>query len=62
MKKQCKNCKYCEIVYTSSGWSFPGCYKDPYRGKWTAEIKPEECPGAEIIEPPKIEDKDWWLW
>ena len=39
---RCSNCKFRHIVYTNGGWNFFGCYHEPYKGKWIAEIK--ECP------------------
>ena len=39
---RCLECKSAKIVRALGGWSFVGCYHQPYRGKWTAEIK--DCP------------------
>lgn len=38
---RCSNCKFRKLT-TKSGWSFYGCCREPYKGKWIAEIK--ECP------------------
>lgn len=41
-EKKCKHCEHCRRVYAQNGWSIVGCFHEPYRGKWIAEIK--ECP------------------
>lgn len=41
-RERCDGCRDCRIVYANSGWSFYGCYHNPYHGKWVAEIK--NCP------------------
>lgn len=48
-KERCAGCQYCKIVNACFGWSFYGCYCEPYRGKWVAEIKdcPKEMVGEE---------------
>lgn len=38
---RCANCEYARVV-SGGGWSFLGCYRKPYKGKWVAEIK--DCP------------------
>lgn len=40
--RDCLNCYFCKIVHATGGWRFSGCYANPYKGKWTAEIK--ACP------------------
>ena len=44
-KGRCDGCEYCKVVYANGGWSFLGCYHQPYRCKWVANIK--DCPKAE---------------
>lgn len=41
-KERCDGCRDCRIVYATGGWSFRGCYHEPYHGKWVAEIR--NCP------------------
>ncbi len=41
MDGRCKGCEYGRGV-TAAGWSFLGCYHEPYKGKWVTEIK--DCP------------------
>lgn len=38
---RCKGCEYGRGV-SGGGWSFLGCFHEPYKGKWVAEIK--DCP------------------
>lgn len=41
--ERCANCDSCRVVYSApDGWQFRGCYHEPYRGKWVAEIM--DCP------------------
>lgn len=40
--ERCDGCRDCQIVYANGGWSFYGCYYEPYHGKWIAEI--QNCP------------------
>jgi len=42
---RCYGCYDCHIVSANGGWSFFGCYHEPYHGKWVAEIK--NCPKEE---------------
>ena len=42
---RCDGCKHCKVIYANGGWSFLGCYHQPYHGKWVAKIK--DCPKAE---------------
>lgn len=44
----CDGCRYCRTVYAAGGWSFRGCYHNPYHGKWVAEI--QNCPIYEAEE------------
>lgn len=37
-KQRCEGCKYCRVT-DGDGWDFYGCYHEPYKGKWVAEIK-----------------------
>lgn len=46
--KGCRDCKYCRVVYANGGWSFLGCYCEPYHGKWCKEIKTENCPKQKL--------------
>ncbi len=39
---RCNPCEYAKVVIATGQWSFLGCYCNPYRGKWVAEIK--DCP------------------
>lgn len=41
-KGRCDGCKDLKVVHCNGGFSFYGCYHNPYRGKWVAEIK--DCP------------------
>jgi len=41
-KGRCDSCRYCRTVYATGGWSFLGCYHEPYHGKWVGEIR--NCP------------------
>ena len=41
-ERDCDSCCFCKMVRANCGWGFPGCYAEPYKGKWTAEIK--VCP------------------
>ena len=44
-KQRCDGCEYKRLVYASGDFSFNGCYCNPYKGKWVAEIK--DCPKGE---------------
>ena len=39
---RCKPCEYGRVVVATGQFMFLGCYCEPYRGKWVAEIK--NCP------------------
>lgn len=39
---ECMNCSSNRLVRCYGGFEFRGCYHDPYKGKWIAEIK--GCP------------------
>lgn len=39
---RCDGCRNCRTVHANGGWSFCGCYHEPFRGKWVAEI--QNCP------------------
>lgn len=39
---RCDGCCDCRIIQANGGWSFNGCFHEPYHGKWVAEI--ENCP------------------
>lgn len=41
-KGRCRPCKYARVVFAQDQFMFLGCYHEPYRGKWVAEIK--DCP------------------
>ena len=41
---RCHPCKYARAVFAQDQFMLLGCYHEPYRGKWVAEIK--ECPKA----------------
>ena len=41
-KERCEGCRDCRTVYANGGWSFRGCYHEPYHGKWVGEIR--DCP------------------
>ena len=41
-KERCEGCEFCKRVHANGNWSFFGCYHQPYRGKWVAQI--ENCP------------------
>ena len=41
-KWRCSKCGFAKAVTANGGIMFLGCYHDPYKGKWVAEIK--ECP------------------
>ena len=42
IRGRCAGCESMRVIYGTGGWSFPACYQEPYKGKWTAEI--EHCP------------------
>lgn len=47
-KKKCETCGKARVVYDGTGgWSFIGCYHNPYNGKWVVEIK--DCPKEKTI-------------
>lgn len=39
---RCEHCEYIHPVSANGGFTFLGCYCEPYHGKWVAEI--EDCP------------------
>ena len=41
-KERCEGCRHCRTVYANGGWSFRGCYHEPFHGKWVNEIR--NCP------------------
>lgn len=41
-KERCDGRKNCKLVHCNGGFSFYGCYNNPYHGKWVGEIK--DCP------------------
>lgn len=41
---RCKPCDYGKVVVANGGFAFLGCFCEPYKGKWVAEIK--DCPKA----------------
>ena len=41
-KGRCHHCEYARAVFAQDQSMFLGCYHEPYRGKWVAEIK--DCP------------------
>jgi hypothetical protein len=43
-KGRCHPCEYARAVFAQDQSMFLGCYHEPYRGKWVAEIK--DCPKA----------------
>lgn len=45
---RCKGCQYARAVVATGQWMFLGCYHEPYRGKWTCEIK--YCPKEQLKE------------
>lgn len=42
VKCRVEGCRCGRMVPASGGWSFIGCFRKPYRGKWVREI--EKCP------------------
>ena len=43
---RCNGCKDCRKVTAADGFTFLGCFHNPFRGKWVAEIK--DCPKANV--------------
>lgn len=45
---KCGRCKFAHPVVTNPGTgksiTFFGCYHEPYKGKWIAEIDIDKCP------------------
>ena len=37
-----KECEHCHGITAQDGWKFKGCFHQPYKGKFVAEIN--ECP------------------
>lgn len=35
---KCCKCEYCHIIRQDQFGIYLGCYKEPYKGKWVAEI------------------------
>ena len=46
MAERCNGCRWSKIVYAGDQWNFVGCYHEPYKGKWVAEIK--DCPNGKV--------------
>ena len=42
---RCKHCPFAHVVTAWGQWQFVGCYHEPYKGRWVAEIK--DCPKNE---------------
>ena len=42
---RCRDCEYRQMVHAKGGCSFCGCFHEPYKGTWIAEIK--DCPRKE---------------
>lgn len=42
-----KTCEFCKGVSAQSV-KFKGCFREPYKGKWVAEIN--ECPAEQLKE------------
>ena len=42
MGDRCARCEYRRETKSNGGWMFFGCYHNPYKGMWVAEIK--DCP------------------
>lgn len=40
--EKCKTCEKCQVIRKDRFGIYLGCYENPYKGKWVAEI--EECP------------------
>ena len=39
---RCAGCEHSKWVKAQDDWGFHGCFHEPYKGKWCAEI--EYCP------------------
>lgn len=40
--QDCKKCECCNVILKDQFGTYLGCFKEPYKGKWVAEI--EKCP------------------
>lgn len=54
LEARCKGCEYCRFIKAQDEWSFHGCFCEPYKGKWIAQI--ENCPKGETNYEQKIID------
>lgn len=52
-RDRCLGCDHCRGISAQDGFSFLGCYHEPYRGKWVVEIK--DCPKLD----PQVKIPKW---
>lgn len=47
-KNVCMDCIHSSFVYSGRNFRFIGCFCEPYKGKWVAELR--ECPLGKEVE------------